>query len=66
MIKSIYYGKATKFCEIFTLLLTFTTHYKSKVKIFQHFVAFSEYINFTKMILVLLFEKIVSVFKILM
>ena len=35
---------ATKFCEIFTLLLTLWTAVKSKVKILQNFVAFTEYI----------------------
>ena len=43
MLKFIYSEKATKFCEIFTLLLTGTTEDKSKVKILQNFVAFSEY-----------------------
>ena len=38
--------KATKFCEIVTLLLAGTTKDKSKVKISQNFVAFSEYMNF--------------------
>ena len=38
--------KATKFCEIVTLLLAGTTKDKSKVKITQNFVAFSEYMNF--------------------
>ena len=42
-----YSEKATKFCEIFTLLLTVYTVVKSKVKILQNFVAFSEYMNFT-------------------
>ena len=46
LIKFIYSEKATKFCEIFTLLLTVCTVVKSKVKISQNFVAFSEYINF--------------------
>ena len=46
-VKFIYSEKNTKFCEIFTLLLTGTTQDKSKVKISQNFVAFSEYINFT-------------------
>ena len=46
-LKFIYSEKATKFCEIFTLLLTGTTQDKSKVKISQNFVAFSEYMNFT-------------------
>ena len=47
-VKFIYSEKATKFCEIFTLLLTGTTYDKSKVKISQNFVAFSEYMNFKK------------------
>ena len=39
--------KATKFCEIFPLVLTVCTLVKSKGKISQNFVAFSEYMNFT-------------------
>ena len=46
MIKFIYSEKATKFCEIFTLLLSYLVSVKSKVKISQTFVAFSEYMNF--------------------
>ena len=45
-LKFIYSEKATKFCEISTLLLTGTTYDKSKVEILQNFVAFSEYMNF--------------------
>ena len=41
-IKFIYSEKATKFCEISTLLLSNVVPVKSKVE-----VAFSEYINFT-------------------
>ena len=41
-VKFIYSEKATKFCEIFTLHLTVCTVVKSKVKISQNFVAFSE------------------------
>ena len=41
--KFIYSEKATKFCEILTLLCIVV---KSKVKISQNFVAFSEYMNF--------------------
>ena len=42
-VKFIYSEKATKFCEIFTLLLTGTsTLDKSKVKISQNFVAFTD------------------------
>ena len=47
-VKFIYSEKATKFYEIFTLLLTVYTVVKSKVKISQNFVAFSEYMNFIK------------------
>ena len=46
-VKFIHSEKATNFCEIFTLLLTVCTVVKSKVKVSQNFVAFSEYMNFT-------------------
>ena len=46
-VKFIYSEKATKFCEIFPLLLTTVHTVKSKGKISQNFVAFSEYMNFT-------------------
>ena len=39
---------ATKFCEIFTLLLSTVHTEKIKVKISQNFVAFSKYMNFIK------------------
>ena len=42
-IKFIYSEKATKFCEIFPLFLTTVHTVKSKGKISQSFVAFSEY-----------------------
>ena len=42
-----YSEKATKFCEISTLLLFYVVPVKSKVEILQNFVAFSEYMNFT-------------------
>ena len=42
-LKFIYSEKATKFCEISTLLLSYVVPVKSKVKISQNFVAFSEY-----------------------
>ena len=45
-IKYIYSEKATKFCKIFTLLLTGFTVVKSKV--LQNSVAFSEYMNFIR------------------
>ena len=44
--KFIYSDMATKLCEIFTSLLTGTTYEKSKIKISQNFVVFSEYTNF--------------------
>ena len=43
-----YSEKATKFYEIFTLLLLYVVPVKSKVKILQNFVAFSEYMNFMR------------------
>ena len=47
LVKFIYSEKATKFCEIFTLLLNGTTYLgQKKVKISKNFVAFSEYMNF--------------------
>ena len=46
-ILQVYSEKATKCCEIFTLLLSYVVPVKSKVKISQNFVAFSEYMNFT-------------------
>ena len=49
MVKFIYSEKATKFCEIFTLLLSYVVLVKSKVKISQNCVAFSEYMNFNMM-----------------
>ena len=45
-LKFIYSEKATKFCKISTLLLFYVVPVKSKVKISQNFVAFSEYMNF--------------------
>ena len=45
-LKFIYSEKATKFFEIFSLLLTICTLVKNKGKISQIFVAFSEYMNF--------------------
>ena len=45
-LKFIYSEKATKFCEIFTLLLYYVVPVKSKVKILQNFVAFTEYVSF--------------------
>ena len=50
--------KATKFCEIFTLLLSYVVPFISKVKILQNFVAFSEYMNFKNQMAVILFASI--------
>ena len=46
VLKFIHSEKATKFCEIFPLLLTVCTVVRSKGKISQNFMAFSEYMNF--------------------
>ena len=46
ILKFIYSEKATKFCEISTLLLSYVVPVKSKLEISQNFVAFSEYMNF--------------------
>ena len=48
MLKFKYSEKATKFCEIFPLLLTTVHTVKSKGKILQKFLAFSEYMNFKR------------------
>ena len=48
-LKFIYSEKATKFCKIFTLLFSYVVPVKSKGKISQNFVAFSEYMNFNKL-----------------
>ena len=48
LLKFIYSEKATKFREIYPLLLTTVHTFKSKGKISQNFVAFSEYMNFMK------------------
>ena len=49
-VKFIYSEKATKFCEIFPLLLSYVLQVKSNGKILQNFVAFLEYMNFNKII----------------
>ena len=51
LVKFIYSEKATKFCKNFTLFLSYVVPVKSKVKISQNFVAFSEYINFIHFVL---------------
>ena len=47
-LKFIHSEKATKFCEMFTLLLSYLVPVKRKVKNSPNFVAFSEYMNFTR------------------
>ena len=47
-VKFIYSEKATKFCEISTILLSYVVPVKSNVEISQNFEAFSEYMNFNK------------------
>ena len=46
-LKFIYSEKATNFCEISTIDLSYVVPVKSTVEIAQNFVAFSEYMNFT-------------------
>ena len=43
-LKFVYSEKATKFCEILTLLLSYVVLVKSKVKISQNFVAYMNFI----------------------
>ena len=47
MVKFIYSEKATKFCDISTVDLSYVVPVKSTVKILQNFVAFSEYMKFS-------------------
>ena len=51
-LKFIYSETATKFCEISTFLLSYVVPVKSKVEILKNFVAFSEYMNFTRVLYV--------------
>ena len=46
-VKFIYSEKATKFCKISTVDLSYVVMVKSTVEISQNVVAFSEYMNFT-------------------
>ena len=48
LVKFIYSEKVANFCEISTVDLSFVVTVKSKVEISQKFVAFSEYMNFTR------------------
>ena len=49
-LKFIYSGKATTFCEISIVDLSYVVPVKSTVEISQNFVAFSEYMNFNRKI----------------
>ena len=49
LVKFIYSEKSTKCCEIITLLLSYVVPVKSKVKVLQNFVAFSEHMNFKEL-----------------
>ena len=52
LLKFIYSEKATKFCEIYTVdLSSYVLPVKSTVEISQNFVAFSEYMNFINLTL---------------
>ena len=53
-LKFIYSEKATIFCKISAVDLSYMITVKSTVKILQNFVAFSEYMNFTTLVLRLL------------
>ena len=46
LVKFIYSEKATHFCEISTVDLSYVVMVKSTVEISQNFEAFSEYMNF--------------------
>ena len=48
VLKFIYSEKATKFCNISTVDLSYVVTVKPTVEISQNFVAFSEYMNFNK------------------
>ena len=63
IVKIIYSEKAAKFCEIFPFLLTACTVVKSKGKISQNFVAFSEYMNFTEYLSFIQYCKLFSPIK---
>ena len=62
--KFIYSEKATKFCEISTLLLSYVVSVRSKVEISQNFVAFSEYMNFNQTEVQVDFASTISLFTI--
>ena len=58
-VKFIYSEKATNFCEISTVDLSYVVTVKSTVEISQNFVAFSEYMNF-KIACIVLWARVVG------
>ena len=50
VLKFMYSEKATNFCEISTVDLSYVVTVKSTVEISQNFVAFSEYMNLNKLL----------------
>ena len=59
-LKFIYYEKATNFCKISTVDLSYVVMVRSTVEISQIFVAFSEYMNFTILTyLIILISKLI-------
>ena len=46
-VKFVYFGKATEFCEISTVDLSYVVMVKFMGEFSQNFLAFSEYMNFT-------------------
>ena len=53
-----YSEKATKFCKISTVDLSYVVPVKFMVEILQNFVAFSEYMNFNFTIIFVLCRKV--------
>jgi len=50
LLKFIYFEKATNFCKISTADLSYVITVKSMMEISQNFVTFSEFMNFTKLV----------------
>ena len=59
-IKFIYSEKATKFCEISTVDLSYVVLVKSTMEILQNFVAFSEFMNFNVWTTIVRVSKVVA------
>ena len=57
VVKFIYSEKAAKFCEISTNYLSYVLPVKQLVEISQNFVAFSEYMNFNRLSISILFSE---------